>query len=359
MAISSIDTLPASKVALIFGITGQTGSYLTDHLLSLGYKVHGVIRRSSNFTTNRLEHVFDQIRNNLHYGDVTDSLFVMKILGKIKPNEIYNLAAQSHVAVSFELPSYSTNVNCLGTLNILEGIRLCNLERVSKFYQAGTSEMFGGQKEDFTEQEWERIVTKGMTEKTPFHPKSPYGAAKLLSHNLVQIYRKSYNIFASNGICFNHESHRRDPRFVTRKITVSVANIKKGIQEQLVLGNLNAERDWGHAEDYARAIHLCLQQDNPVDVVIATGRTFSVRQLVEIAFAAIDVDIIWKGHGEKEVGIDKKTEKVLVKISPQYYRPNEVHYLKGDSTLAKELIFWEPKWTFEQMITEMVKCDLT
>ncbi|RKO93409.1 putative GDP mannose-4,6-dehydratase [Blyttiomyces helicus] len=311
MAISSIDTLQASKVALIFGITGQTGSYLTDHLLSLGYKVHGVIRRSSNCTTHSLEHVFDRIRDNLHYGDVTDPLFLMKILKELKPHEIYNLAAQSHVAVSFELPACSTNVNCLA-------IRLCDLQKVSKFYQAGTSEMFGGQKEDFTEEEWENI----------------------------------------QRYLFNHESQRRDPRFVTRKITVSVANIKKGIQDHLVLGNLNAERDWGHAEDYARAIHLCLQQESPVDVIIATGRTFSVRRLVEIGFAAINVNIIWEGEGEKEVGIEKKTGRVLVKISPQYYRPNEVHYLKGDSSLAKELILWEPKWTFEQMITEMVRSDL-
>jgi|SRR6478609_2802305 len=344
------------KVAIIFGITGQTGSYLAEYLMEKNYIVHGVIRRSSSFNTGRLSKIWDSIRDTLHYGDVIDTAAVMTLIKEISPDEIYNLAAQSHVKVSFEMPHYTTHVDAVGTLNILEAIRFCDLQNKTKFYQANTSEMFGGHVEDYTPEQWQEILEHGMNEKTPMYPKSPYGAAKLYSHHLVKIYRDSYGIYAISGICFNHESERRDPRFLPRKVSRTVARIKSGKEKVLLLGNLNAERDWGYAPDYAKLIHKCLQLPQPTDMVIATGKTFSVRYLVEVAFKCVGIDITWKGEGLNEEGIDNNGN-VLVKICPKFYRPNEVHYLKGDASLAKELLSWEPSITFEDMIANMVKYD--
>lgn len=350
--------MPHTKTALIFGITGQTGSYLAEHLLRENYIVHGVIRRSSTFNTERLKDIFMVIRDNLHYGDVIDTVSVLNLIKTIAPDEIYNLAAQSHVKVSFDMPHYTTQVDAIGTLNILEAIRLCGFESRTKFYQANTSEMFGGHEEDYSPNDWESILQYGMSEKTPMFPKSPYGAAKLYSHHLVKIYRDSYGIFAVSGICFNHESERRDPRFLPRKVTRSVAMIKSGKQEVLLLGNLNAERDWGYAPDYAKAIYSSLQCDTPSDLVIATGKTYPVRYLVEVAFKTIGKTIVWRGEEMDEEGVDADTGKILVKVDPKFYRPNEVHYLKGNASLAKEKLLWEPSVSFEEMITNMVKHDV-
>jgi len=347
-----------AKVALIFGITGQTGSYLAEHLLFLGYTVHGVIRRSSTFNTLRLEPIWKEIKDTLHYGDVIDPMSVTQIVKTIQPDEIYNLAAQSHVKVSFDMPHYTTSVDALGTLNILEAIRVNSLEKQTRFYQANTSEMFGGHPDDYPEDVWKDIKENGMNEQTPMYPKSPYGAAKLYSHNLVSIYRSSYGMFAVSGICFNHESERRDPRFVTRKVTRLVAQIAKGEEKKVLLGNLDAERDWGYAKDYAVAIYSTLQMEKPLDLVIATGETYSVRYLVEVAFKAVGKIIEWRGNGESEVGVDKETGTILVQVSEKYYRPNEVHYLKGDSSLARKVLDWNPSITFEDMIENMVKNDI-
>jgi GDPmannose 4,6-dehydratase len=353
------NNINVQKVALIFGITGQTGSYLVEHLHNLSnYVVHGVIRRTSNFNTERIIGIFPSIRDNLHYGDILDPLFIINILNKIQPDEIYNLSAQSHVQVSFQLPLYSTQVNALGVLNLLEGIRLCELKDKTRLYQANTSEMYGGHYKDYDKSTWNAIQKYGMNEKTPFFPKSPYGAAKLFAHHLVNIYRDSYGIFVCSGICFNHESERRDPRFVTRKVTRTIARIFLGKEDVLVLGNLNAERDWGHAADYVKAIHLCLQQEKATDIVIASGKTHSVRYLVETAFAVIGVKIKWEGENENECGKCSSTGKTLVIISPKYYRPNEVHYLKGDANLANNLLGWKAETTFENMIHSMVKNDI-
>jgi GDPmannose 4,6-dehydratase len=344
--------------ALIFGITGQTGSYLAELLLEKGYVVHGVLRRSSNFNTERIEHIFHKIRDNLHWGDILDSLFVAKVIGKIQPDEIYNLAAQSHVAVSFELPYYTCHVDSLGILNILEGVRMFQqLEKTVRIYQAGTSEMFGGDSGNYSDIEWEKIKMDGMNERTTFHPKSPYAAAKLQAHHLVKIYRESYGIFACNGILFNHESERRDPRFVTRKVTRTVAGIFLGTEKELVLGNLASRRDWGHAKDYARGIHLMLQHEDPLDLILCTGVEKSVRELVEIAFSCIGKTITWKGQGLQEQGCDE-LGNVLVRVSEKYYRPNEVSFLKGDATLARETLGWKPEIQFSDMIGTMVATDL-
>lgn len=358
----SHDRPHTGKVALIFGITGQTGSYLAEHLKNQGYVVHGVMRRTSNFGTDRIAHIFPHdkthfARDDLHYGDILDGLSVLRIIQEIRPDEIYNLAAQSHVQVSFDLPLYSTQVDALGTLNILEAIRSLNMEN-TRFFQASTSEMYGGHPEDYTTDAWNHILDKGMREDTPFHPKSPYGVAKLYSHHLVRIYRDSYGIFACCGIAFNHESERRDPRFVTRKVTRTVARIVHGLDTELVLGNLNAVRDWGYAKDYAVAIHKMLQQDQPRDLVIATGKTHSVRYLVERAFKVVGIDIRWEGQDVDEKGYDVATGRCLVRLSPRYYRPNEVHYLKGDATRARQILNWKPSITFEDMIASMVKHDL-
>ena len=346
-----------SKVALIFGITGQTGSYLADHLISLDYTVHGVIRRSSNFNTQRLEHIFPLIRDTLHYGDVLDPISVLQIITAVQPDEIYNLAAQSHVKESFAIPYYTSQVDALGTLNILEGIRISNLTSKVKFYQANTSEMFGGCKQDYTPEQWERIQKTGYIETDRMFPKSPYAVAKLYSHHLVSVYRESYGMYAVSGICFNHESERRDPRFLPRKVSKTVARIYGGKEKTLVLGNLDACRDWGYAQDYAEAIWKVLQLEKPTDMIIATGKTHTVRYLVEVAFKAIGVEITWKGEGENEKGYDKDNN-VVVEVSSRYYRPNEVHFLKGDASLAKRLLNWEQKISFEEMIKSMVMHDI-
>jgi len=348
------------KVALIFGITGQTGSYLVEHLLATGdYIIHGVVRRSSNFNTRRIDHVFESVRDNLHYGDIMDPVFVLSIVQRLRPHEIYNLAAQSHVKVSFELPFYTAQVDALGPLNVLEAIRMSELVGKTRFLQANTSEMFGGNEVDYTPAEWSKITKNGMDESTPMFPKSPYGAAKLYAHNLVQIYRDSYRMFACNAISFNHESERRDPRFVTRKVTRTVARMRLGLENKLVLGNLDACRDWGYAKDYAIALHLMLQQDVPRDLVIATGETHSVRELVEVAFEkGWGKRIRWNGRGCQERGMDAETGEILVEVDEKYRRPNEVDYLKGNSQLARKTLDWQPSTKFVDMINMMVTCDL-
>ena len=345
------------KVALIFGITGQTGSYLAEHLLSLDYKVHGVLRRSSNFTLTRIEHIFPLIRDNLHYGDIIDPMFIVSILQKLKPDEIYNLAAQSHVKVSFELPFYSAQVDAMGPVTVLEAIRIFSSK--SKYYQAGTSEMYGGDEHDYSKTQWDTIKKSGYCERSPFNPKSPYGVSKLFAHNMVKVYRDAYGIFASNGICFNHESERRDTRFVTRKVTRAVSLIHLGKEEFLTLGNLNAQRDWGHAKDYARAIHLILQHDIPTEFVVATGQTYSVKYLIEVAFAAIGKEIEWRGSGVSEKGFEKDTDIIRIVISEKYFRPLEVHFLKGNPRLVKDTLKWKREYTFERMIKDMVLNDIT
>jgi GDPmannose 4,6-dehydratase len=349
------------KIALIFGINGQTGSYLAEILLAKNYTVHGVIRRTSTFNTERLLHLFPKIRDNLHYGDVIDSCFIFSIIQKLQPDEVYNLAAQSHVMVSFENPLYTCSVDAIGTVNILEAIRSFHeikKEKSVKFYQAGTSEMYGGLEKDYEETMWANIKEKGMNEKTPMYPKSPYACAKLFSYNMVQNYRDAYGIWGGNGICFNHESERRDPRFVTRKVTRTVARIHLGLDTELILGNLNAKRDWGHAKDYAEGIYASLQLDKPIDVVFATGQSRSIKELVECAFSVIKISLRWEGTGKDEIGVDVNTNRVLVRVSEKYYRPNEVNFLKGDATLAKNLLGWEPKIQFEKMIENMVLTDL-
>lgn len=338
------------KKALITGITGQDGSYLAEFLLEKGYEVHGIIRRSSSFNTARLEHLYEGPEKAdrkfiLHYGDLTDATNLIRIIQEVQPDEIYNLAAQSHVKVSFETAEYTGNADGLGTLRILEAIRLLGLEKKTKFYQASTSEMFGS-------------ALPPQNESTPFYPRSPYGVAKLYGHWIVVNYREAYGIHASSGILFNHESPRRGETFVTRKVTRAAARIALGLEEFVLLGNLNAERDWGHAKDYVEAMWLMLQQEKPDDYVIATGLQHSVRKLCEVAFANVGINLRFEGTGADEKGIDVKTGKVLVKVDPRYYRPTEVDSLLGDPKKAKEKLGWEPKITFGQMIREMVENDL-
>lgn len=338
------------KKALITGVTGQDGSYLAELLLEKGYEVHGVIRRSSSFNTGRLEHLYEgPERQNrrfiLHYGDLTDSTNLIRIIQQIQPDEIYNLAAQSHVKVSFETAEYTGNADGLGTLRILEAIRLLGLEKKTRFYQASTSEMFGA-------------ALPPQTEQTPFYPRSPYGAAKLYGHWICVNYREAYGIHASSGILFNHESPRRGETFVTRKVTRAAARIALGLDHVLLLGNLDAKRDWGHAKDYVEAMWLMLQQDKPDDYVIATGVQHSVRKLCEIAFANVGINLRFEGTGSEEKGVNAKTGEVLVKVDSRYYRPTEVDSLLGDARKAKEALGWEPKVTFGQMIREMVEHDL-
>ena len=348
----SLDGQAPHKKALIFGVTGQDGRYLSELLLKKGYEVHGVKRRSSSFNTGRIDHL---IRANsgqenpsfiLHYGDVTDSTNVMALVSTIKPDEIYNLAAQSHVQVSFEEPEYTANADALGTLRILEAIKLSGLEGSTKFYQASTSELYG------------KVQEIPQKETTPFYPRSPYGAAKLYAYWITVNYREAYGIFACNGILFNHESPHRGETFVTRKITRAVARIKYGLQEKLELGNLNSKRDWGHAQDYVEAMWLMLQQDVAEDFVIATGYTHTVKEFVELAFKEIDIDIIWKGEGINTQGIDANTSRILVVVNPQYFRPTEVELLLGDPTKAREKLGWQPKISFEQLVKTMIKSDL-
>ncbi|MDU6428052.1 MAG: GDP-mannose 4,6-dehydratase [Clostridium perfringens] len=338
------------KVALITGITGQDGSYLTELLLEKGYEVHGIIRRHSSINTSRIDHLFEnpEIGNKslfLHYGDLTDSSNLNRLIEKIRPNEIYNLAAQSHVAVSFEVPEYTAEVTGVGTLRLLDAIRESGLN--CKFYQASTSELFGGLPD-----------TAPQSEKTPFYPKSPYGVAKLYSYWITVNYRESYDLFACNGVLFNHESPRRGETFVTRKITMAVASIMAGKQEKLSLGNLDAKRDWGFAGDYVEGMWRILQQEKPQDYVLATNETHTVREFVELAFAEVGIEIEWKGKDVEEKGYDKATGRLLVDVNPRYFRPAEVELLWGDSTKAEKELGWERKVSFKGLVSMMVDSDM-
>ena len=338
------------KVALITGITGQDGSYLAELLLEKGYEVHGIIRRASTFNTKRIDHLYqdpheENVRLFLHYGDITDSSNINRLIEKIQPDEIYNLAAQSHVGVSFDSPEYTAEATGVSTLRILDAIRESGVK--TKFYQASTSELFGGLPE-----------TAPQSEKTPFYPKSPYGVAKLYSYWITVNYRESYDIFACNGILFNHESPRRGETFVTRKITRAAAAIHLGMQDKLYLGNLDAKRDWGHAKDYVEGMWRILQQDKPADFVLSMNETHTVREFVELAFAELGYEIEWQGEGVNEKGIDKKSGRVLVEVDPRYFRPAEVELLWGDSTKARTELGWEPKYSFMDLVKEMVQSDL-
>jgi GDPmannose 4,6-dehydratase len=340
-----------AKTALITGITGQDGAYLAEFLLDKGYIVHGIKRRSSSFNTSRIDHLYkDPHERNvnffMHYGDLTDSTNLIRIIQETQPDEIYNLAAQSHVQVSFETPEYTANSDAIGTLRILEAIRILGLEKKTKFYQASTSELYG------------KVQEIPQKETTPFYPRSPYAAAKLYAYWITINYREAYGMFACNGILFNHESPMRGETFVTRKITMAVANIKKGLQDKLYLGNIDAKRDWGFAGDYVEAMWLMLQQDEPDDFVIATGETHSVREFVELAFGEVGIKIEWKGEGVEEVGIDAATGKVLIEIDPRYYRPTEVELLLGDPTKAKEKLGWKAKVGLPELVKMMVNEDM-
>lgn len=342
------------KKALITGITGQDGSYLAEFLLKKGYEVHGILRRSSSFNTGRIEHLYidnyiEDMHNEknfyLHYGDITDSTNVISLIQQIKPDEIYNLAAQSHVKVSFEIPEYTANVDALGTLRILEAVHLLGLD--TKIYQASTSELYG------------LVQEVPQSETTPFYPRSPYGVAKLYGFWITKNYREAYNIFASNGILFNHESPRRGETFVTRKITLAAARIKLDKQKKLYLGNLNAKRDWGHAKDYVQCMWLILQNEEPDDFVIATGEMHTVREFCQLAFKEVGINLYWEGEGINEKGIDKETGKVIVEVDPQYFRPTEVDQLLGNPSKAVEKLGWNPTQTpFETLVKEMVQEDL-
>ena len=336
-----------TKKALITGVTGQDGSYLTEILLEKGYEVHGIIRRSSSFNTQRINHIIEseKYKNSFyfHHGDLTDASNLNRLLEKIEPDEIYNLAAQSHVKVSFQIPDYTAQVDALGTLRFLDAIRETRIK--TKFYQASTSELFG------------KVNESPQNEKTPFYPRSPYGVAKLYSYWIVINYREAYNIFACNGILFNHESPRRGETFVTRKISMGVARIKMGLQDKLTLGNLNAKRDWGYAPEYCLGMWNMLQQSKPNDYVLATGNQSSVREFTELAFAEIDIKIIWEGDGEKEIGLDSLTGKTIVEVNPDYYRPTEVNSLLGDSSKAYEAFGWKAKTNLAKLVKTMVKSD--
>jgi GDPmannose 4,6-dehydratase len=337
------------KKALITGVTGQDGSYLAEFLLNKGYQVHGIKRRASSINTHRIDHLYQDphtqdLKFILHHGDLTDSTSLIRIIQQVQPDEIYNLAAQSHVAVSFEEPEYTANSDALGALRILEAIRILKLEKKTKYYQASTSELYGA------------VQETPQTEKTPFYPKSPYGVAKLYAYWITVNYREAYGIFACNGILFNHESPVRGETFVTRKITRALARIKLGLQKDLYLGNLYALRDWGHAKDFVEAQWLILQQKNPEDFVIATGKQYSVRDFINEALKNLDMNIDWKGKDLNEVGLYKGKE--IIKVSPRYFRPTEVETLIGDASKAKNKLKWSPKISFEQLVKEMVDEDL-
>jgi GDPmannose 4,6-dehydratase len=341
----------SAKVALITGITGQDGAYLAELLLEKGYRVHGIKRRASSFNTERIDHLYQDPHDPhqrfvLHYGDLTDATNLIRIIQQVQPDEIYNLAAQSHVGVSFETAEYTANADALGTLRLLEAIRILGLERKTRFYQASTSEMFG------------KVREVPQRETTAFYPRSPYGAAKVYSYWITVNYREAYGIFACNGILFNHESPIRGETFVTRKITRAVARIKLGLEDRLYLGTLDSKRDWGHARDYVNAQWLMLQQDEPDDYVIATGRQYSVRQFVEAAFSEVGVSLIWEGEGVDEKGIDVETGRVMVEVDPRYFRPTEVDTLLGDPSKAREKLGWEAKTPLHDMVAEMVREDL-
>jgi GDPmannose 4,6-dehydratase len=342
----------AKKVAFITGVTGQDGAYLADLLLRKGYEVHGVKRRSSSFNTQRIDHLYqdphdDDIRFTLHYGDMTDATNLLRLVQQVQPTEIYNLAAQSHVMVSFETPEYTANADGLGTLRVLEAIRILGLEESVRFYQASTSELYG------------KAQTTPQNEDTPFYPRSPYAAAKLYAYWITVNYREAYGMHASNGISFNHEGPTRGETFVTRKITRAVAAIEQGLQPQLFLGNLDAERDWGHARDFAEGMWRVLQQPEPDDYVLATGESHSVREFVELAFQCVDRTIEWRGTGQDEKGIDAATGDVLVEIDPVYFRPTEVDRLLGDPTKAREKLGWEATTPFGNLVSEMVASDMS
>ncbi len=337
------------KKALITGITGQDGSYLAEFLLEKGYEVHGIIRRSSSFNTGRIDHILKDshekdVKLFLHFGDLSDGSNIAQLLSKIKPDEVYNLGAQSHVRVSFDIPEYTADVDGIGTLRILDAIRDSGIK--TKFYQASSSELYG------------KVQETPQKETTPFYPRSPYGCAKLYAFWIAKNYRESYGIFACNGILFNHESPRRGETFVTRKITRGLVRIKKGLEEKLYLGNLDAKRDWGYAKDYVEGMWMMLQQDEPDDYILATGETHTVREFLEKAAKLLDFDIIWEGKGINEKGIDKKTGKTIIEIDEKYFRPAEVELLIGDATKAKEKLGWEPKVKFDELVKIMVKEDL-
>jgi GDPmannose 4,6-dehydratase len=335
------------KKALITGITGQDGSYLAELLLEKGYEVHGIIRRSSSFNTGRIDHIINDEKFKdqffFHHGDVTDASNLNRILEKVEPNEIYNLAAQSHVQVSFEIPDYTAQVDALGTLRFLDAIRETRLK--TKFYQASTSELFG------------KVQEVPQTEKTPFYPRSPYGVAKLYAYWIIVNYREAYDLYACNGILFNHESPRRGETFVTRKITRAASRIKEGLQDTLFLGNLNAKRDWGYAPEYCEGMWRMLQQDKPEDFVLATGEQHSVREFVELSFKELEITIEWKGANENEIGNNKDTGKTIIEVDTKYYRPTEVETLLGDATKAKEILGWEAKTPFPELVKMIVHSD--
>jgi GDPmannose 4,6-dehydratase len=340
-----------SKTALITGITGQDGAYLAELLLAKGYAVHGIKRRASSFNTDRIDHLYQDphernVRLRLHYGDLTDATNLIRIVQQVQPDEIYNLAAQSHVAVSFDTPEYTANSDALGTLRLLEAIRILGLEKRTRFYQAATSEMYG------------KVRETPQRESTPFYPRSPYGAAKVYAYWITVNYREAYGLYACNGILFNHESPVRGETFVTRKITRALARISLGLQDCLYLGNLDALRDWGHARDFVRAQWLMLQQDQPEDYVIATGEQHSVREFVERAGALLGQRIEWRGQGIDEQGIDSATGKVIVRIDPRYFRPTEVDTLLGDASKARARLGWSPQVSFAELVAEMVAGDL-
>ena len=338
------------KIAFITGITGQDGSYLAELLLEKGYVVYGMIRRMSTINTTRIDHILDRI--NLRYGDMSDTGNIIGVLTEIKLKnpemtrlEVYNLAAQSHVKISFEMPEFTSNVDGLGVLRILEAIRICELTSVTRFYQAGTSEMYG------------LVQSKPQNEKTPFYPRSPYGVAKLYGYWITKNFREAYNMFACTGILFNHEGPRRGENFVTRKITIGLGKIIRGEESELVLGNINSLRDWGHAKDYVNAVWLMLQQDHPDDYVIASGEEHSVREFIEKCFSKKGIQIEWRGYGLEEVGFDKVTGRILIRIDAKYFRPSEVDELLGDPTKAKKELGWEPKITFDDLVDEMIFKD--
>lgn len=345
-----------NKIALITGITGQDGSFLAEFLLEKGYEVHGIIRRSSSFNTGRIEHLYldEWVRDmkrrrliNLHYGDMTDSSSLIRIIQEVQPTEIYNLAAQSHVKVSFDVPEYTAETDAVGTLRLLEAVRILKMEKRTRIYQASTSELYG------------KVQEVPQSEKTPFYPRSPYACAKLYGFWITKNYRESYGMYAVNGILFNHESERRGETFVTRKITLAAARIVNGLQDKLYLGNLNALRDWGYARDYVECMWLIMQQEDPDDYVIATGEYHTVREFTTLAFERAGITLRWEGEGLEEKGIDEKTGKVLVEVDPKYFRPAEVEQLLGDPTKAKEKLGWNPRKTsFKELINIMVDADL-
>lgn len=340
-----------TKTALVTGVTGQDGAYLAELLLEKGYEVHGIKRRSSLFNTDRIDHLYQDphgknVKFKLHYGDLTDSSNLIRIIQEVQPDEIYNLAAQSHVKVSFETPEYTANSDALGALRLLEAIRILKLEKKTKFYQASTSELYG------------KVQEVPQTEKTPFYPRSPYAVAKLYAFWIVKNYREAYGMFACNGILFNHESPLRGETFVTRKITRAAARISLGMQEQMYLGNLDAKRDWGHAKDYVEGMWRMLQHEKAEDFVLATGVTIKVREFITKTFQELNIDIRWEGAGENEVGINKSNGKEIIKVDPKYFRPTEVDLLVGDASKAKEKLGWTPSYTVDSLIKDMVKADL-